>query len=521
MGYLSTEFLIEYIRLPYNRRKNMNIIKNKIARDTAMLTIMQLFLDSASLLLNVFITRRLGTSAIGVLSLTGSFLALAGTISNGNAFLCTSRLISEELGRRKGNPERVLFSGIMMCMILSITVSAALYGFSDYIGLRFFKSSEMSRAVSLMPFALIPGAAAACFKGYFNARRKSSVTAAADVMEFAVRSLVIVIGALRFKTELSDGAVCSLMISSIIAGSCFSLVYFIIMFLRFRNKSRSKASVSFGRYVSLAFPIMVGGIMTSALSSTNDALIPITLRQYGSSVSEAFSSFGIFEAIVIPAIFFPSVVLCSMSGIIVSESARASSSGNHERIKSITGKLIDGTLIFSILAAAMLMRFGGVIGAVMGGGSEAGHIITIIAPVVPFIYLEIVLEALIKGMGMQGFSSLNYLAEYAIRISVVLIFVPRIGFYGIVASYYASNVLGNCSRLMKLLKHTGVRLNPFRSIIVPVAGSVLTMGAADCFARIFRINAGSLIGCIIIALIWVSGYIWAYRHFSNTEVKTA
>ena len=82
----------------------MNIIKNKIARDTAMLTIMQLFLDSASLLLNVFITRRLGTSAIGVLSLTGSFLALAGTISNGNAFLCTSRLISEELGRRKGNP---------------------------------------------------------------------------------------------------------------------------------------------------------------------------------------------------------------------------------------------------------------------------------------------------------------------------------------------------------------------------------------------------------------------------------
>ena len=29
----------------------------------------------------------------------------------------------------------------------------------------------------------------------------------------------------------------------------------------------------------------------------------------------------------------------------------------------------------------------------------------------PFIYLEIVLEALIKGMGKQNFSSLNYLAD--------------------------------------------------------------------------------------------------------------
>lgn len=483
------------------------IIKSKIVRDTVMLTIMQLFLDSAALLLNVFITKRLGTSAIGVISLTGSFLALAGTVSNGNAFLCTSRLISEELGRRKGDPERVLLDGILMCMILSTAVSGVLFLMSDFIGLKFFKSPEMSKAVSLMPFALIPGAAAACFKGYFNALRKSSVTAAADIMEFAVRSSVIITGALKSR-NLSDGAVCSLMITSIMAGSCFSLLFFSIMFIRSGalKKKHKKASISFAKYISLAFPIMVGGILTSALSSTNDALIPVTLRQFGSSVSEAFSSFGIFEAIVIPAIFFPSVVLCSMSGIIVSESARAAASGDHERIKSLTSRLIKGTLIFALLAAAMLMRFGNIIGETMGGGSEAGRIITVIAPVVPFIYLEIVLEALIKGMGLQGFSSLNYLAEYAVRISVVLIFIPRIGFYGIVLSYYASNILGNSMRLIKLLRHTGVRLGILCSVVAPIAGSVLAMGAADILARLLGLDTQSLFGCIFIGAVWCSVY---------------
>ena len=32
-------------------------------------------------------------------------------------------------------------------------------------------------------------------------------------------------------------------------------------------------------------------------------------------------------------------------------------------------------------------------------------------------------------MGKQAFSSLNCLAEYIVRISAVLIFVPRLGFY--------------------------------------------------------------------------------------------
>lgn len=491
-------------------------INNKIIKDTILLTVMQLILDSSALLLNTFITKKLGASAIGILSLTGSFLVLAGTISNGNAFLCTSRLISEELGKTKKNPNKVLLNGILLCLVLSLSVSVILIVFSDMIGVRFFNSSEMTDAVKLIPLALIPGAFSSCFKGYFNAFRKSSVTATGDILEFIVKAVVI--GILTYTIDNPDGAkVCAIMISGIIAGNIFSLVFFLVMYLKSHNIYTGKASISFKKYLSYAFPIMGGSIITSALSSTNDALIPFTLRQYGDSVNDALSRFGIFEAIVIPTLFFPSVVLCSMSGIIISESARASASKNIERIKNITSKLIDFTFIYAIFAASVLIKFGDEIGILLGGGSLAGKMITIIAPVVPFIYLEIILEALIKGLGYQGFSSLNYLTEYAVRISIVLIFVPKFGFYGIVASYYLSNITGNISRMIKIIRSTGVKFKLIKSVIIPVIYSFLTMNAAELVMKIFNEDINIKLSLVIFTVIWLAGYILIFISYRESD----
>lgn len=481
------------------------MIKNKIVRDTILLTIMQLILDSAALFLNGFITRRLGASAIGIFSLMGSFLGLAGIISNGNAFLCTSRLISEEMGKNNGNPNRILFHGIKLCMMLSLTVSAIIIIFARPLGMKFFGDGEIVSVLRFMPIALVTGALSCCFKGYFNACRKASSAAVADIAEFIVKSASIIIMT-AISADNSEGAVGRIMISSIIAGNITSFLFLLILYTRKREKTAKKGTLTFRQYAAFAFPIMGGGVLTAILSSTNDALVPICLRQYGDSLDEALALFGIFEAIVIPTLFFPSVVLCSMSGIIVTESARASASGNSERLKSITSRLIRYTMIYGVFASAVLIRFGRPIGEILGGGVTGGNMISAIAPVVPFIYLEIVLEAMIKGMGLQGFSSINYLVEYVIRISVVLIAVCHIGFWGIALSYYASNIFGNISRLVKLLKHTGVRFRPFSMAISPILYAFLTMSAADLIFRLFSVKAESIFTMSVYVIIWLALY---------------
>ena len=492
------------------------IIKSKMIRDTAILTVMQLFLDSAALLLNVFITKQLGSSAIGILSLMGSFLGLAGILSNGNAFLCTSRLISEEIGKPWGNPNKILFYGIKLCMLLSMIVSAAVIMLAETISRRFFSCENMTTAIRLMPAALVTGAVSACFKGYFNACRKTAVTASGDIIEFISRCGVIV-GASILTGASSENVVCCIMIGGIITGNSISLLFNIIIYLRLKKRCLKKCSLSFREYASFSVPIMCGGILTAVLSSTNDALIPICLRQYGDSAGDALGKFGIFEAIVIPALFFPSVVLCSMSGIIVSESARASAAGNKVRIKLLTERITSYTLMFSVFSAAVLMRFGENIGTALGGGELAGSMITMIAPVVPFIYMEIVLEALIKGLGLQSFSSFNYLLEYIIRIAAVLILIPKTGFYGIVISYYASNIFGNCMRFLKASKVTGARKALCGTLIFPVILALVTASVTELFFRLTKAKTDTPAEMLFFGIIWGALYFGVF--FALGKVK--
>lgn len=475
--------------------------KNQMLKDAVILSLMQLILDSSALFLNSFITSHLGASAIGILSLMASFLALAGILSNGNAFLCTNRLISEELGKKDGDPERVLLHGIKLCAFLSCAVSLIIFISADEISEKFFGGADMTSAVRLMPAALSAGAVSSCIKGYFNAVRKASFTAVGDIIEFAVRAAVIISMTLCTKSA-DEQDVCRILIISIIAGNIFSLIYLICGYIKFHGRQRGRNPLTFREYISAAIPIMGGSILTSVLSSTNDAIIPMCLRQYGDSANDALSLFGIFEAIVIPTLFFPSVIICSMSGITVSESARANSAGNRERLQSLTSRLTGYTLFYAVFAASVLMRFGGDIGIILGGGELAGRMTEFIAPVVPFIYMEIILEALIKGMGLQAFSSLNYLAEYVIRITAVLVFVPKIGFYGIAASYYASNIFGNCMRFIKVMRYTHTPFRPIRTIAAPVVYSFLTMNAAELIFRLFGINGGGVPFMISFTVVW-------------------
>lgn len=489
--------------------------KSKLLRDTAVLTVFQLILDSAALLLNAFITRQLGASAIGILSLIGSFLGLAGILSNGNAFLCTSRLIAEENGRC-GSPEKVLFHGIKLCLMLSTAVSAGVLLLSEPLCRRFFSGADMASALKIMPAVLITGAVGACMKGYFNACRRTWVTAVSDVIEFAVKSAVIAVMTLR-AADADEAMVCKVMITGIVAGNAVSLLFLSVFYLKVRSRDSRRSGLSFRRYIMYAVPIMGGGVLTAVLSSTNDALIPFCLRQYGDSAGQALGSFGVFEAIVIPTLFFPSVILCSMSGIILSECARCKAAGRKERIKQLASVITDYTLIYAVFCASLLMYFGDDIGRLLGGGEEAGKLICIISPVIPFIYMEIVLEAIIKGMGQQNFSSLNYLAEYAVRITVVLIFVPRFGLYGIVASYYTSNVLGNCMRFIKTVRITDMGTSLMRRLVVPVMYSFMSLNAAKLLTG-RRISEGhEIVFMVIFAAIW--GTIYGTAMFLTQKIS--
>lgn len=438
--------------------------RSSILRETAYLSIFSVALQGMGLLLNIFLTRRLGAASVGVLTLMGSFYGLAAVLSGGSGFIATSRFLSEELGCG-GNPKRVFQFASGFCLTLSSGFAAVLCLFAPRIAALIPQTGANALTIRLLSISLPVSAWTACLKGRCYAYQKAILPAVSECIEFLLRAGVMAFYTV-FLIPVGKAAILTAFAVSGLAGQGIAALF--LMLIPMPNQENCNVcTFSLSQFLRLLLPIMGNACLVALLSSTNDALVPLTLLQFGDSTDQALAQFGEFEAIIIPALFFPSVVQCCMSGLMVPELSRARAAQNHAEIRQMTERVLEQTVAFSLFISAFLVQFGEQLGILLGGDAFTGRILRVMAPVVPFIYAEIILEGVLRGLGKQNFSSLNYLAEYIVRISVLLICVPMFGFYGIVASYMACNLTGNAVRLFFVLRVTGLKPDWKRILLRP------------------------------------------------------
>lgn len=447
---------------------------NIIAKNTVILAVNHIFLQVMSLLLNIFITHKLGASSVGITSLIYTFYGFTSVIATGNIFVSSSRFISEELAKPVGNPNRIFSFALIFCMVLSLVVSSVVFIFSGYIGTNILKTPETITSIKIISLCLPLSAVCSCTRGYFHANQKILIPSIADIIEFFIRAGIIAFLASYMvasnKMVIYTAIAISIFIAEI-AGSSFMLISF--LYHKKSLKNNNKTSINFFKFTVSTVPIMLNSYIISALSSTNDALVPLTLKQFSGSTELALSQYGIFEAIILPTIFFPAVVLSCLSNVLAPEISKKRIS-DENNVKHLIEKTLRQTFAFSIFVVALMLSYGKEIGTLLSGNEFAGNVIVTLAPAIPFIYLEIILEGILRGLGKHSFSTINYLAEYIIRISVLLICVPLIGFYGIVISYFASNIVCNIIRMTMVMKITGFNFNSVYLILLPVFSSVVS-----------------------------------------------
>lgn len=451
----------------------MKIFTNSIAKDTIRLTIVSFILQGLGLLLNVIISNKLGMSSVGVMTLITSLFGFIMVLANGNIFISTSRFVSEEIGAGNGNVRKIMSLSLGFSVTLSTAFAAASFVLADLISARLGGVPELAVSVRMIALSLPPAAVGSCIKGYFNGSRNVKIPCRGDIIEFSAKWLCLMTGTVFL---LDRGVSVYLMISvSILIGEVISCIYFLTNYCaayrKFSALPEGKPRIEkIPAYLKLSLPIVAGGYVQMIMSSLNEALVPVALIKYNASADRAMSEYGMFEAMIIPAVFFPSVILTSLSSIIIPEIARACSAGNGDRVRSLIGKIFDRAFKYSFFIAGMLLTAGENIGQILcPSDSLVGETLVKLFPVVPFIYLEIVLEGIIKGLGRQNFSTLNSLCEYIIRILCVIIFVRLYGFAGVLVSYYASNVYSNIVRIVYVCRVTGARFSVVSYLIKPFA----------------------------------------------------
>ncbi len=495
------------------------ISEKQIARDTVKMTLLSLAMQTASMLFNVKLSGDAGTAAVGLMSLTFTLFSFIMVLANGNILTSTSRFVSEARGAGHRNFCKIMRYSLTFSQVLSMGFAAISFLLSDMLSIRLTGSSEIGSAVRLIALSLPFASAGSCIKGYFHGIRRVNVPMKGDVAEFTAKWLTLFGGLILFGGTERFYIVTA---AGILAGEVISFLYYLAEYLKEYRLFRGQDIMNVplltdtpADYLKNTFPILLSGYVQMLMSTANELLVPAALLRFSKSTDEALAGYGMFEALIIPAVFFPSAVLTSLSGVIIPEAALANREAGdvrRSRLRRLTHGILEKAFSYSFFVAAMFFYGGRLLGTLLcPSDSLVGDSLVILAPVIPFIYLEIVLEGLLKGMGRQNFSTVNSLCEYAVRIACVIIFVGKIGFMGVIISYYASNVLSNISRMIVVCRESGLKFDPICYVVTPLLKGLICCEAGRAAVLLahaeYSGNAATLIlfvltACAVFAVIF-------------------
>lgn len=444
----------------------------KFICDGLLLTATALIMRTVGVAFNAYTADKLGEAGMGLFSLVMSVYAFAVTFATSGINLAATRLTAEALGR---GSDREVRGAMKRCIIYSLffgTVGGVgLYAGSDFFGRVLMGDGRTVSSLRLLAFALPFLAVSAALAGYFTAVRRVAKNAFCQFFEQVLKIVLTVVGfALLLPKGLEYG--CLALVGSSVLGECASFLLALGLYLHDLNK-HNKNTGTYRPHLTkelckVALPVAVSAYFRSGLVTAEHMAIPWGLKRYGHSTDTALAGYGIIQGMVLPIVLYPTAFLGAFSSLLVPEFAEELTAGGKARTKHIASKAIGGTLLFSIGIAGIMMSFSDALGMAIYHSEECGHYIRILAALIPVMYLDGVVDGMLKGMGFQFYSMVVNIIDAALCLVLVIILVPRMGVMGYVITVFVAEILNYALSIAKLLGHMPIDLRLRGRVLKPI-----------------------------------------------------
>ncbi len=454
-----------------------------------ILTASSLVMRTGSIGYRMYLSSKIGTAGMGLYQLVMSVFILAITVSTSGISLAVTRIVTDTIA--KGAPsqaKRAVRKCIVFALCISLSAMTILYFTSNYIAVAWLGDGRVALSLKILAPGLPLMATCSCIKGYFIAMRGITKTASAELLEQFVTIIAVIALFSLAAPEGLEYACASVMFGSTLgeAASCF---YTFLFFTKDKIKTKDRTDNTF-QYtfrkalqdmLHIELPIMLGSTLRNGLVTLENMLIPIGFKKHGASTERSLSNYGMIHGMVFPLIYFPSAFLIAFSSLLVPEMAEAYAAGHKRTISRITARSMQLTLLFSFFISACLIAFASDFGHVFYQSEEASRLIRFLAPLVPLMYLDSVVDGILKGLDQQIASMQYNFADSGLRVVLVYFLVPLTGTNGYLAIIFFSTIFNATLSIHRLLKVSCVEVNVTEWIIKPIlCGSVSVLFVLFC-----------------------------------------
>jgi stage V sporulation protein B len=217
----------------------------------------------------------------------------------------------------------------------------------------------------------------------------------------------------------------------------------------------------------------------------------------------ALAAYGTIEGMVIPIIVFPSALLNVISDLLVPELAECKSCGSKMRINYIITRIFRLGLLFSIGIMGILFYYSDELGFIIYKNNAASDFIRILAPLVPVIYLDIVVDGMLKGLGEQVSSMRYNVLDSLISVILIYFLLPKYAINGYVFTIIFTEVFNFLLSVNRLIKVTDFSIT-LMSIIKPIFCFISSVSIYIIIVHFTHLTFQSAVAALIINISCIS-----------------
>mgnify|MGYP000104984556 CR=1 FL=1 len=432
-------------------------------KNAALLTGSDVVLRLAGLGLRIGLANALGGEGMGLYQLVLAVYGLFVTLATAGISVAATRLLTEELSRDAASARGMLRRLLALGAGLGVLAMAAQAGLAGLAAKWWLGDVRAAGALRLSALGLPWMAVSAVLRGFFLARRRVGPNVASQLAEQTVR--IGAVAAALYATPGRDaGERCTLVLGATAlseAVSCTLMALFCRGEARrcFGGKRAQTPPEASRRLWDILWPVEGGRVLASALHTAENMLVPACLAVYLTGAggrAAALERYGVLKGMALPLLTFPFGLLGSLAVLLMPEITQAHVLGQTARLTALLDRMLRLTGFFSALAAALFWCWGPDAAGLLYGSAEAGFYLQVLAPVLPLLYLESMVDGAMKGVGEQKAAFRYSVWDAVLRLAGVAVLLPRYGMRGFLAVMLLSTLYTCTANTGRLLFSSGM-----------------------------------------------------------------
>lgn len=168
----------------------------------------------------------------------------------------------------------------------------------------------------------------------------------------------------------------------------------------------------------------------------------------------AFSTYGTVLGMAMPIVMFPSLVVSAFSGLLVPEFSRYRAKKDFKRAIEVIRIVSIVTIAFSFVLTFLFFCFSKELAVCFYHSEEASPYIKAFSLLTVFMYLDIVVDSILKGLDAQVSVMIINILDLALTVTLTYFLVPALGTFGLIISISASEIFNFTLSAIKLYSLT-------------------------------------------------------------------